>query len=124
MAQGTHRLSMVMVQTRDFVHVDDVCSAIMTLIEGDWNSESHHVYNVATQTKISLLDLVSVINNSLADKVPKYSPLKPLHGEERAGDIRHSMANLSRFREVLDWQPIVDFQDGIDELVLERLAIL
>ena len=111
-------------QTRDFVHVDDVCSAIMTLIEDDWNSESHHVYNVATETKISLLELVSVINKSLAKKVLEYSPLKPLHGELRVGDIRHSMACISRIKKVLNWQPSVDFQDGIDELIAERLAIL
>ena len=111
-------------QTRDFVHVDDVCSAIMTLIEGDWNSESHHVYNVATETKISLLELVSVINNSLANKIPEYVPLKPLHGEDRAGDIRHSMASIGRIKGVLNWQPSVDFQDGIDELIAERLAML
>ncbi len=111
-------------QTRDFVHVDDVCDAIITLIEGDWKAESHHVYNVATETKISLLELVSVINNSLAKKVPEYVPLKPLHGEGRAGDIRHSMASIGRIKEVLNWQPSVDFQDGIDELIAERLAML
>ena len=111
-------------QTRDFVHVDDVCNAIITLIEGDWKAESHHVFNVATETKISLLELVSVINNSLAKKVPEYVPLKPLHGEDRVGDIRHSMASIGRIKEVLDWQPSVDFQDGIDELIAERLAML
>ena len=111
-------------QTRDFVHVDDVCNAIITLIEGDWKAESHHVYNVATETKISLLELVSVINNSLAKKVPGYVPLNPLHGEDRAGDIRHSMASIGRIKEVLNWQPSVDFQDGIDELIAERLAML
>ena len=111
-------------QTRDFVHVDDVCNAIITLIQDDWKAESHHVYNVATETKISLLELVSVINNSLAKKVPEYVPLKPLHGEDRAGDIRHSMASIGRIKEVLNWQPSVDFQDGIDELIAERLAML
>ena len=111
-------------QTRDFVHVSDVCSAIMALIEGDWKSEKYHVYNVATETKISLLDLVSVINNSLANKVPKYLPVKPLHGEERAGDIRHSMASISRIKEVLNWQPTIGFENGIDELISERLAML
>jgi nucleoside-diphosphate-sugar epimerase len=111
-------------QTRDFVHVDDVCNAIITLIQGDWKAESHHVYNVATETKISLLELVSVINNSLAKKVPEYVPLKPLHGEDRAGDIRHSMASIGRIKEVLNWQPSVDFQDGIDDLIAERLAML
>ena len=111
-------------QTRDFVHVDDVCNAIMILIEGDWKADSHHVYNVATETKISLLELVSVINKSLAKKVLEYSPVKPLHGEHRVGDIRHSMASISRIKEVLNWQPSVDFQDGIDELIIERLAML
>jgi len=111
-------------QSRDFVHVDDVCSAIMTLIEGNWKSESYHVYNVATETKISLLELVSVINNSLTKKVPEYSPIKPLHGDDRAGDIRHSMASVSRIKGVLNWQPSVNFQDGIDELIAERLAML
>ena len=71
-----------------------------------------------------MLDLVSVINNSLANKGPKYLPVKPLHGEERAGDIRHSMASIGRIKEVLNWQPSVDFQDGIDELIAERLAML
>ena len=125
MAQGIPpRINGDGVQSRDFVHVDDVCSAIMTLIEGNWKSESHHVYNVATETKISLLELVSVINNSLAKKVPEYSPIKPLHGEDRAGDIRHSMASVSRIKGVLNWQPSVNFQDGIDELIAERLAML
>jgi len=111
-------------QTRDFVHVDDVCRAIMTLIEGNWKGESHHVYNVATETKISLLDLVSVINKSLANKVTQYSNLEPLFGTERPGDIRHSMACIGRIKEILNWRPTIDFQDGIDELVIERLALL
>ena len=65
-----------------------------------------------------------MINNSLANKVPEYSPVKPHHGEDRAGDIRHSMASISRIKGVLNWQPSVDFQDGIDELIAERLAML
>ena len=39
------------IHTRDFVHVDDVCSAIFLLIEGEWKAEKHHVYNVATQVE-------------------------------------------------------------------------
>ena len=125
MAQGiSPRINGDGLQTRDFIHVDDVCNAIMALIEGDWKAESHHVYNVATEKKISLLELVSVINTSLTKKVPEYVPLKPFHGENRAGDIRHSMASISRIKEVLKWQPTVDFQDGIDELIVERLAML
>ena len=111
-------------QTRDFVHVDDVCSAIMTLVEGDWKANSHHVYNVATQTRISLLELVSIINKSLANKIENYSHLAPIHDLERPGDIRHSMASISRIKQVLNWQPSIGFQEGIDDLVSERLSML
>ena len=111
-------------QTRDFVHVDDVCNAIMTLVEGDWKANSPHVYNVATQTRISLLDLVSIINKSLANKIENYSHLAPIHDLERPGDIRHSMASISRIKQVLNWQPSIGFQEGIDDLVSERLSML
>jgi len=60
----------------------------------------------------------------LAKKVTQYSYLEPLFGTERPGDIRHSMACIGRIKEILNWRPTIDFQDGIDELVTERLALL
>ena len=125
MAKGTQpRINGDGSQTRDFVHVDDVCNAIMTLVKGDWKANAHHVYNVATQTSISLLDLVSIINKSLANKIDNYSHLEPIHDPERPGDIRHSMASISRIKQVLNWQPNIGFQEGIDDLVSERLSML
>ena len=50
--------------TRDFVHVHDVCSALLSLLDGEWKAEPYHVYNVATQTKITLLDLIEAINSA------------------------------------------------------------
>ena len=96
----------------------------MTLVKGDWKANSHHVYNVATQTSISLPDLVSIINKSLANKIDNYSHLEPIHDLERPGDIRHSMASISRIKQVLNWQPNIGFQEGIDALVSERLSML
>ena len=109
--------------TRDFVHVHDVCKAIYSLIEGDWKAEQFHVYNVATQTKITLLELVEAINKSLSTFLPDYIHISPSHGPERIGDIRHSMANIERIRSTLDWKPIVNFEEGIEGLVQERLSI-
>ena len=107
--------------TRDFVHVDDVCDAIWSLIDGQWNSQDHHVYNVATQTRVTLLDLISIINKSLTGEMPNFIPLIPTHGPERAGDIRHSMASIARINETIQWAPRVEFEQGIKELVLQRL---
>ena len=109
--------------TRDFVHVHDVCSAIFSLIEGDWRAEKNHVYNVATQTKITLLDLIEAINNTLMKIQEGFEPIIPIHGPERVGDICHSMANIERIQNTLGWKPKVDFQDGIEELVRERLKL-
>jgi len=107
--------------TRDFVHVEDVCNAILSLISGKWKAQNHHVYNVATQTRVTLLDLISIINNSLTGEVPNFTPLIPTHGPERAGDIRHSMASIARINETIQWTPRVEFEQGIKELVLQRL---
>ena len=109
--------------TRDFVHVHDVCSAIFSLIEGDWKAEKEHVYNVATQTKITLLDLIEAINKTLMKNQEGFELIVPIHGAERVGDIRHSMANIERIQNTLGWKPEVDFQDGIEGLVRERLRL-
>ena len=124
MAQGiAPRLNGDGLHTRDFVHVQDVCSAICSLIEGEWKAEQFHVYNVATQTKITLLDLVSTINQVLGSSMKDYQPITATHGPERVGDIQHSMADITRIQTVLNWQPSVSFQDGIEELVRERLSL-
>ena len=107
--------------TRDFVHVDDVCNAIWSLIDGEWKAQNHHVYNVATQTKVTLLDLIAIINNTLTSEVADFTPLIPTHGPERVGDIRHSMASIARISETIQWSAMVAFEQGIKELVLQRL---
>jgi len=109
--------------TRDFVHVSDVCAAIMSLMTGEWKASKYHVYNVATETKISLLDLVDSLNDALKRLTKNHARLIPTHGPEREGDIRHSMASIQRISSTLGWKPVVSFQDGIDEIVRERLMM-
>ena len=109
--------------TRDFVHVNDVCSAIATLIEGEWKAEKYHVYNVATQTKITLLDLIASINGALHRLTENHQTIVATHGPARVGDIRHSMASIERICSTLNWKPVVPFQEGIERLVQERLML-
>jgi len=124
MAQGiTPILNGDGLQTRDFVHVRDVCEAIFLLIEGESKLPLHHVYNVATQTQISLLDLIESINTSLTKQKTNLSPIEPEYGPERVGDIRYSMANIERIKNGLRWTPTIEFQEGIDEIVQERLSL-
>lgn len=109
--------------TRDFVHVHDVCSALLSLLDGEWKAEPYHVYNVATQTKITLLDLIEAINSAMGKIQTGFEPIIPTHGPERIGDIRHSMANISRIKNTIEWKPVVPFEEGIEGLVTERLNL-
>jgi UDP-N-acetylglucosamine 4-epimerase len=106
-------------QTRDFVHVYDVVQAIFKFLEPDWVGANFHVFNVATQTRLSLLDLIDNINKSLTEIDPHHSPIAPVFGPERSGDIRHSMASNARLVEEANWKQSVEFSVGIFELVEE-----
>jgi len=106
-------------QTRDFVHVRDVCNAILRFLDPVWHGGTHHVFNVATQTRRSLVDLIDEINSSLGELDGAHMVLKPIFGSDRAGDIRHSMADITRLKNAADWNPTVKFSDGIRELVTE-----
>ena len=106
-------------QTRDFVHVSDVCNAILRFLDPVWHGGTHHVFNVATQTRRSLVDLIDEINSSLRELDDSHVALQPIFGSDRAGDIRHSMADITRLKNAVDWNPTVKFSDGIRELVTE-----
>ena len=106
-------------QTRDFVHVYDVVQAIFKFLEPIWVGANFHVFNVATQTRLSLLDLIDSISKSLTEIDPHHSPIVPIFGPERPGDIRHSMASNARLMEETNWKQSVDFSVGVFELVKE-----
>ena len=106
-------------QTRDFVHVHDVCNAILRFLDPVWYGGTHHVFNVATQTRRSLVDLIDEINSSLGELDDSHVALQPIFGSDRVGDIRHSMADITRLKNAANWNPTVKFSDGIRELVTE-----
>ncbi|MBT3540977.1 MAG: NAD-dependent epimerase/dehydratase family protein, partial [Opitutae bacterium] len=109
-------------QTRDFVHVEDVCTAVLSLIEDDWKAVNHHVFNVATQTKISLLDLIDTINQILVKVNHLNISIDPVFGPSREGDIQHSLADIQRMKNTFNWEPTMDFQRGLEQMIHSRKA--
>lgn len=92
-------------QSRDFVFVENV--AIANLLAATKEGVSGRVYNIGAGGRISLLDLVASINEVLGTK------LEPRFGAPRAGDVRHSQADIAAARRDLDYSPAVDFQTGL-----------
>ena len=93
-------------QTRDFTYVANVVEANLLALDAE-SPLGGEVYNVGTGTQVSLLELVAAINAALGTNlVPEFRP-------GRAGDVRHSLADLDRVRAMLGYQPKIDFAAGL-----------
>jgi UDP-glucose 4-epimerase len=94
-------------QSRDFTYVSDVVQALTKAAKVP--NISGNVYNVGAGRRTTLLDLVAGLNRLLGTN------FTPKHAPERAGDIRHSRADISRTKRDLGYEPGVSFEDGLRE---------
>ena len=92
-------------QTRDFVYVENVVQAL--ILAADAPGRIGQVYNIGNGQGSTLLDLVHHLNELLSTSIqPQFEP-------PRAGDIRHSAADISRARRDLAYEPPVSFREGL-----------
>lgn len=93
-------------QTRDFTYVANAVAANLAAMLSPQPLQGA-VFNVGTGRRISLLDLVATLNALLgSDLEPRFEPA-------RVGDVRDSQACLKRIERVLDYQPVVAFEEGL-----------
>ena len=92
-------------QSRDFTHIDDVVAANMLAMEQP--AAGGEVLNIACGAAHSLNELVEILNRRLG------TDIAPDHAPPRRGDIERSWADISRAREVLEYVPSVDFEQGL-----------
>jgi len=83
-------------QTRDFVHIDDVVRANVLALDSNID---HKFLNVGSGLPISILDLANLIIKASG------FPLKPIHGPELSGDVRATQADIKLIRKLLNWEP-------------------
>jgi len=92
-------------QTRDFVHVSDVVKFTEIVVERGATG----VFNVGTGRAVSIRELAYMVMKIAGlDGKPVYAPPRP-------GDVRHSVADITRARG-LGWEPRVRIEDGIKSL--------
>lgn len=92
-------------QSRDFTYVGNAVDALIRAAEA--SGASGKVYNVGTGRRVSLLELVATLNRLLGTN------LTPRHGPSRAGDVRHSCADIAAARRDLGYEPTVAFEEGL-----------
>lgn len=108
-------------QTRDFIHVLDVAKAVLHLATEPWKKELRPVYNVCTQTEISLIRLISEIHLILKDIAPTIPRCAPNHGPERAGDIARSIGSNAQLVLDTNWTPGIEFSEGLRQQILATI---
>ncbi len=96
-------------QSRDFVHVSDLIEAIKAACIAP--KAEGELFNVATGSRITINGLVNMINNILGREIqPKYEEAHP-------GDIRHSLADITKAQEMLGYRPRVSIMDGLQSTI-------
>lgn len=93
--------------SRDFTYIDNAVSAnILSLFTA--NPEAgNQVYNIACGQQISLLDLFNGLNKEAG------TDIEPVFGPERKGDVKHSLADISKARTLLGYEPYVSVEEGL-----------
>ncbi len=99
-------------QSRDFVHVSDIVQANVRAMEADAGAVAGQVFNVGTGRALNLLDVARILAEGLG--VGEITPEIP--GRFRSGDIRHCVADISKIKAALGYEPRVRFEDGMREL--------
>ena len=103
--------------SRDFTYIDNVIQ-MNELAMTCQNSEAiNTVYNTAFGDRNTLNDLVRYLKEYLSDFDPKIKDVSVVYGENRVGDIPHSLASIEKAKRNLGYNPKYSLQDGLKEAV-------
>ena len=97
-------------QRRDFVSVKDIAQGFVRALESD--RAAGHAINIGSGRSVSVRE----IGEKLARTIGKEELRLELTGEYRVGDIRHCFADISLARELLDYEPKIELEQGMAEI--------
>ena len=93
--------------SRDFTYVENAVQSNIKALFTSNEKAVNQVYNIAFGKKTSLLELFNYL------KQISGSELNPIHGPERAGDVKHSLADVSKAKKLLEYDPKVSVEEGM-----------
>lgn len=93
-------------QSRDFTYIENVIEANLKACQAP-HEAAGEVYNIAYGGREFLIDIYYKLCHLLGKDI------KPIFGPERAGDIRHSNADITKAKELLGYEPSWNFKQGI-----------
>jgi nucleoside-diphosphate-sugar epimerase len=97
-------------QSRGFTYVEDVVDA--TIRAGTVKLTEPLVANISSTTAVTVNHVVQVIQRSLGKE-----HIRPVYASPRPGDIKHSLADITRAKQTLGYEPRLSFEQGIERAI-------
>ena len=94
--------------TRDFINIEDTVDATIKSLESE--TANNQIINIGTGVATTVLSVANLLVNAYKKEVPV-----AISGDFRIGDIRHNFADLDKAKRLLNFQPKVSFEKGIQE---------
>lgn len=99
--------------SRDFCHVENAVRANLLAALTSRAGATGRAYNVACAERTTLNELYVMLRELVASRKPEAASAEPTHRAERAGDVRHSLADISAARNLLGYEPAVLVKEGL-----------
>lgn len=98
--------------SRDFCYIENTVQANLLAATTTNDEARNQVYNVAVSGRTDLNQLFSALRKTLNDNGVQYGA-DPVYRDFRAGDVRHSQADIGKARRLLGYEPAFDIDNGI-----------
>ena len=99
--------------SRDFCFIENTVQANILAATTQNDEAKNQVYNVAVGDRTTLNDLFNAIKAALNENDVTYTK-EPIYRDFRAGDVRHSQANIKKIQKMLGFDAKYNIQEGID----------
>jgi UDP-N-acetylglucosamine/UDP-N-acetylgalactosamine 4-epimerase len=103
--------------SRDFTYIDNVIQMNALAISSNSPNAVNTVYNTAFGDRNTLNDLVGYLKKYLIEFDSKIKDVPIVYGENRAGDIPHSLANIDKAKSLLGYNPKYSLEEGLKEAI-------
>jgi len=110
--------------SRDFCYIDNCVQANILAATAEHPDAPGQVYNVAFGERTTLNELFTLIRDRVAGQRPDLAIPDPVYRDFRPGDVRHSLADITRARNLLGYEPTHSVRQGLDQAAAWYVASL
>jgi len=103
--------------SRDFCYIENTIQMNLLAATTDSDKSIDQIYNVALNDRTSLNQLYLMIEDGLIQRVKGLEHKSPIYRDFRAGDVRHSQANIDKARELLGYRPKYTISQGMSKVI-------